>query len=117
MDALLTSPHARRYPRRRRGGVRPRSSARKDSPMRRARFLSACLLAACLLPWAGSALRAGSDVEARIEYLDELVVILEETKSPDAFMVPLRCLDDDKADPRMLIPLAIRNAERLGILG
>src|SRR5262249_23724972 len=85
--------------------------------MRPARFLSACLLAACLAPSAGSALRAGEDAEARGEYLDNLCIIIEETRSPDAFMVTLRCLDDDKADPRTLIPLAIRNAERLGILG
>jgi hypothetical protein len=75
--------------------------------MRAIRFLAACLLAVCLAH--GSPLRADS-------YENELYRILEETKSPDAFMLTLRCLDDDRSDPRELIPVAIRNAERLGIL-
>jgi hypothetical protein len=84
--------------------------------LRPAVFLFVCCLAAC----AGSPLRAGenarSSTEARSAYLEELFSILDETTSPDAFMLTLRCLDDDKADPRVLIPIAIRNAERLGIL-
>lgn len=85
-----------------------------------ARYLSACLLTACLLPCAGPLLRANEKLtwsaSAREEYLEELASILDETKSPDVFMLTLRCLDDDGADPRQLIPVAIRNAERLGIL-
>jgi hypothetical protein len=88
--------------------------------VRSTRFPFVCCLAACLVAWAGSGLRAGDNAKTGAEeqsaYLEDLLSILDETKSPDAFMLTLRCLDDDKADPRVLIPAAIRNAERLGIL-
>jgi hypothetical protein len=46
----------------------------------------------------------------------ELVTILNETKSPDTFVVTVSCLGMMGHDARMAVPSIIRNAERLGLL-
>ncbi len=43
----------------------------------------------------------------------ELIAILGETQSHDAFLVTLSILHELKADPRLAVPAIIRNAERL----
>lgn len=48
-------------------------------------------------------------------YVGELLDILERTQSSDAFVVTLRLLVEMNAGPRRVVPVAIRNAERLGI--
>ena len=45
----------------------------------------------------------------------ELLAILEKTKSSDAFLVTLAQLKECGTDAKRVIPVAIRNAERLGI--
>jgi hypothetical protein len=50
-------------------------------------------------------------------YVAELLGILKETKSVDAFLVTLGLLVDAKPDHRQVVPSVIRNAERLGIYG
>src|SRR2546423_13141705 len=50
-------------------------------------------------------------------YRTELLTILSETHSPDAFVVALGLLMDTKVQGRAVIPLILRNAERVGILG
>lgn len=50
-------------------------------------------------------------------YVRELLDILKHTKSPDAFQLTLMLLVEGKAEPREAVPVAIRNAERLGLLG
>jgi hypothetical protein len=62
---------------------------------------------------AGSASESGRDDR----YVRELLDILKETQSPDAFQLTLMVLVEAKADPRVAVPVAIRNAERLGLLG
>jgi hypothetical protein len=49
------------------------------------------------------------------KYVGELLDILEHTRSPDSFQVTLTLLIEAKADARRTVPVAIRNAERLGI--
>jgi hypothetical protein len=49
-------------------------------------------------------------------YVTELLGILKETKSPDAFLMTLGLLVDAKPDHRHVVPAVIRNAERLGLL-
>jgi hypothetical protein len=46
-----------------------------------------------------------------------LLAILSETESPDAFVVALGLLLEEKVEARRVIPAIIRNAERVGILG
>jgi hypothetical protein len=47
------------------------------------------------------------------QFVRELLAILCETRSHDAFLVTLSILQEMKADPRMAVPVIIRNAERL----
>jgi hypothetical protein len=49
-------------------------------------------------------------------YVAELLTILQETKSVDAFLVTLDVLVETKADHRVVVPAVIRSAERLGLL-
>ena len=46
-------------------------------------------------------------------FIDELVSILNETRSPDAFLVTLSILQEIKPDAQTVVPAIIRNAERL----
>src|SRR5262249_12661779 len=47
------------------------------------------------------------------KFTDELLSILNETKSPDAFLVTLSILQEVKPDAQEVVPAIIRNAERL----
>jgi hypothetical protein len=47
------------------------------------------------------------------EFVEDLVSILNETHSPDAFLVTLSVLQELKPDARVVVPAIIRNAERL----
>jgi hypothetical protein len=47
------------------------------------------------------------------DLLRELLAILNETRSPDAFLVTLSILQELKPEPREAVPVIIRNAERL----
>ena len=49
-------------------------------------------------------------------YVGELVAVLNETKSVDAFLITVELLQKMGADARPAVPAVIRNAERLGIL-
>jgi hypothetical protein len=49
-------------------------------------------------------------------YVADLLAVLKETKSVDAFLVTLGLLVDAQPDHRQVVPVVIRNAERLGIL-
>jgi hypothetical protein len=49
-------------------------------------------------------------------YIAELLTILQETKSVDAFIMTLNLLVDARPDHRQVVPAVIRNAERLGLL-
>jgi hypothetical protein len=46
----------------------------------------------------------------------ELLAILQETRSPDVFLLTVGCLEQMGTDPAVAIPAILRNAERLGIL-
>ena len=46
-------------------------------------------------------------------FVRELIAILKETSSPDAFLVTLSILQEMKVDARVAVPAIIRNAERL----
>jgi uncharacterized protein (TIGR03067 family) len=50
-------------------------------------------------------------------YIAELLDVIVETKSVDAFLVTVRLLIDAKPEARQVLPMVIRNAERLGIYG
>lgn len=50
-------------------------------------------------------------------YAAELLDILNATKSPQTYGLTLMLLVESKADPLRVVPVAIRNAERLGIFG
>ena len=52
---------------------------------------------------------------AETQYNNELLDILRTTHSVDTFVVTLNLLVDTDVEPRMAIPLIIRNAERLGV--
>jgi hypothetical protein len=47
------------------------------------------------------------------DFIGELVSILNETRSPDAFLVTLSILQEIKPEARTVVPVIIRNAERL----
>jgi len=56
--------------------------------------------------------------ETRARYAESLVNILETTESIDAFVTTLRLLEKTKeVQPEHLLPVIIRNAERVGIFG
>jgi len=55
----------------------------------------------------------GSAADER--YVRQLLTILRKTESPDVFVLTLRQLEGSGADPRVIVPLAIRHAERVGI--
>jgi hypothetical protein len=61
---------------------------------------------------AESALRASKN----IELTQALVAILNETQSPDVLLMTMETLAELKAEPRLVIPALIRNAERLNML-
>ncbi|MCI0456229.1 MAG: hypothetical protein L0Z62_04515 [Gemmataceae bacterium] len=46
-------------------------------------------------------------------FLSELLAILNETRSPDAFLVTISILQEMKPEARLVVPAIIRNAERL----
>jgi hypothetical protein len=48
-------------------------------------------------------------------YIAELLAIMQETKSVDAFVMTLTVLVDAQPDHRLVVPTVIRNAERLGL--
>ncbi len=50
------------------------------------------------------------------QYVEELVTILEETRSVDAFIVAVHLLQDLPVERHVIVPRIIRHAERLGIL-
>jgi hypothetical protein len=50
-------------------------------------------------------------------YVAELLDLISQTKSVDAFLVSVSLLAEAKAEARLVIPAVIRNAERLGIYG
>jgi hypothetical protein len=59
---------------------------------------------------------------AKARYTDkdlkgELLAILQETWSPDTFLVTLELLAELDAGNKRLIPIIIRNAERVGVFG
>src|SRR5262245_54638293 len=70
-------------------------------------------------PWivvvAAGVLVGSAAGQEKKKYVGELLTILEKTHSPDAFLVTLTRLRDAGAGPHLVIPCAIRNAERLGI--
>jgi len=74
---------------------------------------------------AGLGTLAGNDIDRRhangadpdAAYAAELLDILNTTKPPQTFVVTLGLLGEAKIDPRRVVPIAIRGAERLGIFG
>jgi uncharacterized protein (TIGR03067 family) len=50
-------------------------------------------------------------------YVAELLDLIAQTKSVDAFMVTVKLLAEESPEARQVIPTVIRNAERLGIYG
>jgi hypothetical protein len=66
-------------------------------------------------PRAHFALGTSSDQARDVEegFIRELLSILNETRSPDAFLVTLSILQELKPDARAVVPEIIRNAERL----
>jgi hypothetical protein len=56
-------------------------------------------------------------VNVKDPYVLELLDILGQTKSVDAFLVTVALLAEVKPEARSAIPVVIRNAERLGIYG
>jgi hypothetical protein len=61
---------------------------------------------------AESAIRASKN----IQLAQDLVAILNETKSPDVLLMTMETLAELKAEPHLVIPAIIRNAERLNLL-
>jgi hypothetical protein len=55
--------------------------------------------------------------KADARYTKELLDILQTTHSVDAFVVALNLLVDTDVEPRLAIPLIVRQAERLGVFG
>jgi hypothetical protein len=51
--------------------------------------------------------------DASADFIGELISILNETRSPDAFLVTLSILQEIKPEARTVVPAIIRNAERL----
>jgi hypothetical protein len=51
--------------------------------------------------------------DAKVDFIGELISILNETRSPDAFLVTLSILQEVKPEARVVVPAIIRNAERL----
>lgn len=60
--------------------------------------------------------KAKATKETKEKLVQELVSILNETKSPDTFAVTASCLGMMGHDARPAVPAIIRNAERLGLL-
>src|SRR5262249_54632450 len=50
-------------------------------------------------------------------YVADLLDLISQTKSVDAFLVSVSLLAEAKTEARQVIPAVIRNAERLGIYG
>jgi hypothetical protein len=50
-------------------------------------------------------------------YVADLLDLIAQTKSVDAFLVTVSLLAESKADAKQVVPAVIRNAERLGIYG
>jgi hypothetical protein len=67
------------------------------------------------LPPAGTAPRLALPVKD--PYVADLLGILQETKSTEAFLTTLDALVEAKPDHRQVVPAIIRNAERIGIYG
>jgi hypothetical protein len=55
--------------------------------------------------------------KADARYTKELLDLLQTTHSVDAFIVTLNLLVDTDVEPRTAIPLIVRHAERIGVLG
>jgi hypothetical protein len=55
--------------------------------------------------------------EVKDPYVAELLDILSQTKSVDAYLVTLSLLAEARYEPQQVLPVVIRNAERLGIYG
>jgi hypothetical protein len=55
--------------------------------------------------------------EVKDPYVADLLDVISQTKSVDAFLVTVSLLADARAEPRQVLPTVIRNAERLGIYG
>jgi hypothetical protein len=79
------------------------------------------LLAALVVALIGSPVRAALPPSAQQEvkdpYVAELLDLIGQTKSVDAFLVTVSLLADARAEPKQVLPVVIRNAERLGIYG
>jgi hypothetical protein len=65
----------------------------------------------------GSPACTGPSPTADEQFFRELLGILNETRSQDAFLVTLSILQELKADPYRAVPVIIRNAERLKLFG
>jgi hypothetical protein len=86
------------------------------------RCLITWLLAGALVVGAGGINAADKapvpSTEADTRYVEELTNILETTASIDAFVATLRLLEKNKeVNRKHLVPLIIRNAERVGVFG
>jgi hypothetical protein len=55
--------------------------------------------------------------EAKVPYVADLLDLVGQTKSVDAFLVTVSLLAKARPDARQVVPAVIRNAERLGIYG
>ena len=51
--------------------------------------------------------------DTKEDFVGELIAILNETHSPDAFLVTLSIMQEIKPEARVVVPAIIRNAERL----
>jgi hypothetical protein len=65
----------------------------------------------------GSTLPPPARQEVKDPYVAELLDVISQTKSVDAFLVTVSLLADARAEPKQVLPVVIRNAERLGIYG
>jgi hypothetical protein len=80
------------------------------------RIVAGITVAAWLVGGACLAAPSAAEMSPDEKYIGELLDILEHTRSPDTFQLTLTLLIEAKADARRTVPLALRNAERLGIL-
>jgi hypothetical protein len=58
---------------------------------------------------------SGEAAKPNAKLVAELMDILNETESPDTFLLTLTCLESVEVEPVAVLPALLRNAERLGI--
>jgi hypothetical protein len=68
-------------------------------------------------PCCGPTGPASASGDALARHRAQLLDFLGETESPEAFALALKALEDAGADAGDVFPVAVRNAERLGLIG